>query len=152
MPYRIQLTRYQVNNIDWKYFGAYRMRVEVTAVEGDGLDPHLFIYQQGQRSPYSGQTCDNFCAIVGPAQLADIPIGAADPQRYFPFYRLNFIELDFTAEALAMDVWRQIQEEARVLCEAMGRFTLLESAEEVWVPDIPATAREASQASENAET
>jgi hypothetical protein len=139
MARRIRLVRYEVQNINWQFFGAYRMRVEVPEVEGDDLDPHIFIYQRGLVSPYTGQVQDEFVAIAGPAQMADIPVGEPDANRYYPYYRLNYIEQDFTSEELAMEVWRTIQREAAVLCEAMGRFTQLTAVEDVWLPTVPTT-------------
>ena len=137
MAYRIQLTRYGVENINWLYFGAYRMRVEVTAVEGAGLDRSIFIYRRVPISPYTGVNYDDFCAVAGPAQMADVPIGEPDANRYWPFYRLDYVELDFTSPQLAEEVWNTIKNEARILCEGMGRYSQLAVADVTWVPDSP---------------
>lgn len=139
MAYRIQLTRYAVQNVDWVYFGAYRMRVEVTAVEGEDLDTRIFVYHHHPDSAYEGSTlCDRFAAVAGPAQLADIPPLAPDPEHGWPFFRLAYVELDFDSQQQADDVWRIIQDEAMRLCEAMERYRNLAVAEEVWVPSPPA--------------
>ena len=137
MAHRIRLARYAVENIQWLYFGAYRMRVEATEVEGDGLDKYNFIYQRGTMNQYLGQYCDEFVAIAGPSQIADIPIGEPDPERYYPYYRLDYMECDFTAESLALEVWEVIQREAAILCQGMARFQQLSAVEDVWVPSAP---------------
>lgn len=149
MAFRIRLARYKVQNINWTYFGAYRMRVEV--VETENIDPNIFIYQRGPVSPYTGQPQDFFSAITGPSQLADVPALEPDINYYYPYFRLNYIENDFDAESLALEVWQTILAEARILCEAMGRFTQLTIAEDVWVPSIPdpVTDSQSSQSSES---
>lgn len=139
MAYRIKLVRYEVQNVNHFYYGTYRMRVEVEQVEGEGLDPYIFVYKRPPASPYVDTTPDDFIAVAGPPQMADIPIAEPDPQKSWPFFRLDYIELDFAAQSLALDLWEKIQEEARVLCEAMGRYTQLVVAEEIWLPDIPET-------------
>ena len=137
MAYRIQLTRYAVENINWLTYGTYRMRIEVTAVEGDGIDPYIFVYQRRPQSPYNDEPCDEFVAIAGPAQIADIPAGAPEADHYWPFFRLSYVELDFTAEELAMEVWNTVQREAAILCEGFERYTQLVAQEDVWVPTMP---------------
>ena len=150
MAYRLELTRYAVAIQDWQYFGAYRMRVEVTAVEGDGLDPYIFVYQQGDRSPYSGETQDQMVAVAGPAQIAAIPVQAANPKVYWPFYRLNYLEQDYDNEAQAMTAWAVIQAQACTLCTAMATFKNLQRAETVWIPDIPPNPQVSESDSERA--
>lgn len=135
MAYRIRLIRYQVENINWTYYGAYRMRVEVAGTEN--IDPNIFVYQRGLVSPYTGQPEDIFAAIAGPAQLADIPALEPNANRSYPFFRLHYMEADFDSEAQALEVWQAILADARILCEAMGRFTQLQAVEDVWVPSVP---------------
>ena len=70
-------------------------------------------------------------AVCGPAQMASIPIGAPDVNNNFPFYRVSAVELDFTSQSQALDVFRIIQEEVRILVESMGKFSQLQLAESI---------------------
>ena len=43
---RIRLTRYAATAVNFNNYGAYRLRVEVTGVEGADLDQNIFIYKR----------------------------------------------------------------------------------------------------------
>ena len=66
---RIRLTRYAATAVNFNNYGAYRLRVEVTDVEGADLDQNIFIYKRNPPSPYTDQDCDNFEAVAGPAAV-----------------------------------------------------------------------------------
>lgn len=138
MARRIKLTRSAVSNINNFYYGAWRMRIDASDAEGEGLDPYVFIYQRGLVNPHTGEPCDNFCAVVGPAQLSQIPIGAPDEANNYPFFRLDYVELDFQAQAVADETWTLIKKEVGILVEGMGKLSQLSVVEEVWFPDEPA--------------
>lgn len=134
----IQLHRYEPVNVNFHYFSAYRMRVEVADIVGDGFDQHIFIYQKRPVSPYSGLGCDTFCAIAGPSQFSTIPAVEADPQKSYPYYRLNYVELDFISRKEALQAWEVIQKEVAILVEAMGKLAQLAIVESPWFPAAPA--------------
>lgn len=142
---RIKLTRYAAENVNYTYYGAYRMKVAVTDVEGDDLDKYVFIYKRNAPSPYTGSTCDEFCAVAGPSQLGDIPAGAPDPDKNWPFYRLDYVELDFMAIVQAEQAWVEIQAEVCRLVGAMDDLEKLQAISDVWCPSAPDPESQSSQ-------
>ena len=134
---RIRLTRYAAENVNYTYYGAYRMKVAVTDVEGDDLDKYVFIYKRNPPSPYTGSDCDEFCAVAGPSQLGDVPAGAPDPDKNWPFYRLDSVELDFMAAAQAEQAWEDIQAEVCRLVGAMDDLEKLQAISDIWCPSAP---------------
>lgn len=137
MVRRIRLDRYETAQLNWTYYGAFRMRVVAAEAVGDDLDPYIFIYAHRPADPYTQASLDVFQAICGPAQMATIPIGAADPTNNYPFYRLDHVELDFTSRQEALNAWEIIKAETRILVEAMGHFTNMFNAETFWTPGPP---------------
>ena len=134
---RIRLTRYAAENVNYTYYGAYRMKVAVTSVEGDDIDKYVFIYQRHPASPYTGASQDEFAAVCGPSQFASIPAGAPDADHGWPFYRLDYVELDFMSIDQANQAWAEIQVEVGKLVEGMGKLTSLKAIQDVWFPDEP---------------
>jgi hypothetical protein len=134
---RIKLERSAPQKVNFDKYSAYRMRIDVTEVEGEDLDQYIFIYQRRQASPYTGDNCDPFCAVAGPQQLADIPPVEPDQDRHWPFYRLDYVELDFPSTTQAFQAWELIKLETCILVEAMGKFTQLAVEEEFWCPGPP---------------
>lgn len=140
MSRRIRLTRYAANTVAFNNYGAYRLRIEVTAVEGPDLDDNIFIYQRNPPSAYTNLSCDVFQAVAGPPQLAAIPAGAPDPELSWPYYRLNYVELDVASTAQADEIWNEIQAEVNALVAAMERLTQLQAVQDVWCPGPPDSA------------
>jgi hypothetical protein len=137
MSRRIRLTRYAANTVAFNNYGAYRLRIEVTAVEGPDLDENIFIYQRNPPSAYTNLSCDAFQAVAGPPQLAAIPAGEPDPELSWPYYRLNYVELDVASTAQADEIWNEIQAEVNALVAAMERLTQLQAVQDVWCPGPP---------------
>lgn len=145
MTRRIRLTRYAATKVNLNNYGAYRMRVEVTAVEGTDLDEFIFIYKRNPPSAYTSLSCDTFEAVAGPPQLADYPAGEPNADQGWPYFRLNYVEMDFASTAQADSVWKEIQAEVCVLVEAMGRLAELNAVEDVWCPAAPVSGSESSE-------
>jgi hypothetical protein len=134
---RIRLTRYAPTLINFNNYGAYRLRIEVTAVEGPDLDENIFVYRKNPPSPYTTLSTDNFEAVAGPPQMADIPAGEPNPDLNWPYYRLNYVELDVASTEQAEAIWLEIQQETCVLIDAMNRLTQLQAIQDVWCPGPP---------------
>jgi hypothetical protein len=132
---RIRLTRYATVAVS--NYKAYRLRVEVTAVEGPDIDSNIFVYRRNPASPYTQQSTDTFEAVAGPPQLAAIPAGEPDPDQSWPFYRLPYVELDVISTAQADAIWNEIQAEACELVESLDRLTQLQAIQDVWCPSPP---------------
>jgi len=137
MTRRIKLTRYAANTVDFNNYGAYRIRVEVTDVEGADLDSYIFVYKRNPPSAYTTQSCDTFEAVAGPPQLALYPAGEPNPDQGWPFYRLNYVELDVASTEQAESIWKEIQEQVCILVSAMNRFDALQAVEDKWCPSAP---------------
>lgn len=144
---RVKLVRYAPETIDSGFRGAYRMRVEITEVEGPDLDIYLFIYRRGLASAYTGEAQDRFEAVCGPPQLASIPATTPDPDQSWPLFRLNYIELDFISASQAEVVWLQIVADTNALVSGLNKLDNLNIQQEVWCPGPPA---EHSQSSASA--
>jgi len=88
-------------------------------------------------SAYTNLSCDAFQAVAGPPQLAAIPAGEPDPELSWPYYRLNYVELDVASTAQADEIWNEIQDEVNALVSAMERLTQLQAVQDVWCPGPP---------------
>jgi hypothetical protein len=141
---RIQLTRSESSKVVFNNYGAYRLRVEVTGFEGNDIDGNIFIYKRMPPSPYTDLNADIFEAVAGPPQLADYPAGAPDPDQGWPYYRLNYVELDVASSAQAQAIWDEIQAEVSVLIEAMNRLDNLNVVESTWFPSPPDSSNSSS--------
>lgn len=128
---RIRLSRSEPQHVQMVNTTAYRMRVDVTEVEGEDIDENIFIYRENPENPYTQQTESQFCAVAGPAQLSSIPAIAPDLNQNYPFYRLNYVELDFDSEVAAMEVWKFIQQDVKTLVEGMNRLSDLVVVEDI---------------------
>jgi len=137
MERRVKLTRSASTQVNMSNYGAYRLRVEVTSVEGPDLDEYLFVYRRNSPSPYTGLNCDMFEAVCGPPQLATYPAGEPNPDIEWPYYRSNVIELDVASTQQADEIWQEIQAEICVLVEALNRLDNLKVVEVVWCPSPP---------------
>lgn len=145
MSRRIRLTRYAANTVNFNNYGAYRLRIEVTGVEGADLDEFIFIYKRNPPSAYTTQSCDTFEAVAGPPQLATYPAGEPNPDQGWPYYRLNYVELDVASTAQADAIWEEIKSEVCILIDAMERLSQLQAVEDVWCPGPPDSGSQSSQ-------
>lgn len=137
MARRIQLIRYEAENVNFRYYSAYRLRIEARDAEGPDLDNYVFVYQRGPVDPYTGLTCDEFLAVAGPYELATLPIGEPDPLIHPTQFRLDFVEDDYPSTALALRTWKCIHGEVCILVEALTRLARLRRVESVWCPEPP---------------
>lgn len=146
MARRIKLTRYASNTVNYNNYGAYRLRIEVTDFEGADLDGNIFVYRTVAPSAYTNQNCDVFEAVAGPSQLAMYPAGVADPDQGWPYYRLNYVELDVASTDQATSIWQEIKAQTCALISAMDRLSALQAIEDVWCPAPPEDTSQSSQA------
>lgn len=133
MARRLKLTRQQLTHVNYQYLGAFRLRVEVSDPTDSGADPYVFIYNRRPVNPYTDEADDDFMAVAGPVDLAEYPVGEPRAGTAYPFFRLNYIELDFRATAQAEEVWLLIVQEVDNLLKALDRMEQLEVSEETWV-------------------
>ncbi len=118
-------------NVDYIHFSAYRLRVEIE--EAVGLDDRVFLYQRRPVNPHTGDYTDVFVTVCSPVDMEDYPPDEPDPARQYPFFRLNFAELDFRATSQATEAYDIIVRELGTLCRALDRLERLQVVSSVWV-------------------
>lgn len=131
----LKLKRYGVTNQNYQWLGAYRIRVEVASVCG-GMDPNIFIYRRDPFNPLTNEQLDTYLAMASPADMSWYPALEPNSETEFPFFRQNFIELDFHAVNEAEAAWVVWNREANILCEALDQLEQLILTEEVNVGAI----------------
>lgn len=133
MAHRLRITKKQLTEINFEYLGAFRLRVEVDDPSNSGTDPNVFVYNRRPMDAFNQGIADVFFAIASPGDLAEYPIGEPISTTTFPFYRLNYVELDFRATKLAEEVWLTIVQEINTLMQILDRMEQLVPVAEIWV-------------------
>lgn len=124
MARNITLKRFEVQNENFPFLGAFRLRVE--ASDPDGLaDAGVFLWRRDPPNPYNGTIVDTFFAICSPVDLEEYPLGAPNPQIAYPFFRQSFCDLILRATSQAIAVWGTIQKEVCELLDALDRLDKL---------------------------
>jgi hypothetical protein len=134
----LKLVKSNVTNVNFMWLGAYRLRVDVSDPANSGTDPNVFIYQRNLPNPYDGTTTDVWLGICSPVDMAEYPVGEPNPETAYPFYRMNWIEIDLRATSQAQESWLLIIQEVNNLLLAMDRLEQLVPTEEVTVGTCPA--------------
>ncbi len=137
MARRLKLTRQQLVEVNYQYLGAFRLRVDVTDPSDSGADTHVFLYNARPVNPYDGSQDADFLAVASPGDLAEYPRGEPNAQTTYPFFRLDYVELDFRATSQAEEVWLLIVAEVDQLLRALDRMESLVVTEETWVGSEP---------------
>lgn len=137
MARRLKLTRKQLVDVNYDYLGAFRLRIEVSDPTDSGADPYVFLYNQRPVNPYTHASDADFMAITSPGDLAEYPIGQANENTTYPFFRLDYVELDFRSTAQAEETWLLIMSEINNLLLALNRMDELVVTEEIWVGAAP---------------
>jgi hypothetical protein len=146
MGRRLLLKRLNTVEVNYQYLGAYRLRIEASDPSGSGADPYVFLYNRRPINPYPGAEgiADDFVSITSPTDLAEYPIGEPRDGTAYPFFRLDFLELDFRATSQAEHTWVTIIGEVGVLLESLDRLEQLVETAEVWVGSNPENSDSAS--------
>jgi hypothetical protein len=146
---RLRLTRKAVTQVLYQHLGAYRLRIEVSDPENTGADPYVFLYLRRPVNPYNQEVLDDFHAVASPVDLAEYPVGEPNALTTYPFYRLDFIELDFRSTDQATDTWVLIVAEVDALLKALDRLEALEIVAEVTVGNPADTGNSSSRSQSN---
>lgn len=133
MARRLLLTRRELTEVNYQQLGAFRLRVEVTDPDNTGADPYVFLFLRGPLNPYDQTTQDDFHAVASPVDMAEYPVGEPNNATPYPFFRLDYVELDFRATKQAQDTWVLIVAEIDNLLRALDRMEDLVVVEEQWV-------------------
>lgn len=137
MARRLKLTKLQVTEVNYQFLGAFRLRVEATDPIDSGADPYVFLYNRRPLNPYTETQDDDFHAIASPGDLAEYPVGEPNGLTTYPFFRLDYVELDFRSTEQAEATWLLIVAEVDALMKALDRMETLVPTDEVWVGAAP---------------
>jgi hypothetical protein len=148
MSTQLTLTPSIVENVNYEHLGAYRLRVEVAPASLDS-DPHIFLFLQRTLNQYTGELLCDFAAVASPADVAYYPVGGPRLGTAYPYFRLDFLELDFRSTAKAMKAWTLIVADADVLCRALDRLDVMVALPPVHVgtPSPPPPSSDSSDSS-----
>jgi hypothetical protein len=134
MAYRLKLKRFELTNVNFRYVGAFRMRIEASDPDNTGVDPNVFLYQRNLPNPYDGSVTDIYLGISSIVDMSDYPIGEPVASTTFPFYRLDYVELDVRAVQLADQIWGATKTAISRLLRIMDTMkNNLSLVEEVWI-------------------
>jgi len=133
MARRLRLVRKQLATVRLPPFDVFRLRVEASDPTASGADPMVFLYNRRPVNPYDGTAAADFVAVCSPTDLAEYPAGVPDRLTTFPFFRLDYVELDFRAARQAEACWLTIVAEVDNLLRALDRMDRMEVVDTVWV-------------------
>lgn len=136
MARALKLRKSAMVDVSYQFVGAYRLRVEVVDVDG-GMDPNIFLYRRDPYNPVTNEQLDVLFAMASPVDMADYPVGEPDPDAEFPFFRLDYMEIDVRSTRVADETWTTIVREANTLVLALDRLEELEEVEDVWAGPPP---------------
>lgn len=136
---QLKLKRFELENVNYLYLGAFRLRVEASDPNDTGADPNVFLYQRDPANPYNGEVADLWLGIASVVDLAEYPVGEPNTETTYPFFRLDYVEIDLRATALAEDTWLIIISEVDNLLKILDRMELLVPTSEVYVGDAIVT-------------
>lgn len=122
-------------NVNYEFLSAYRLRIEVE--ESVEMDDRVFLYSRDPLNPHTGEQLDTFITVCSPVDMADYPPEEPAPAKQYPFFRRNWVELDFRATSQADEAWGLIVREVNNLIFALNRLTRLRVAETVWCGTAP---------------
>lgn len=146
MSNQLQVKRSGVTTVTYGRVNAFRLRVDVTAPPGSTMDPNVFIFLQRPVNPYNDTETSDFHAIASPADIAEFPVGGPREGTEFPFFRLDYVELDFRATSLLERTWLTIVADIDNLLKVMNRLAVLTPIETVTLGE----SAEGSESSESA--
>lgn len=132
---KLRVRRFAVTQIDSVYFSAYRFRVE--AAEAVAMEKQVFLYRRAPPDPYTQEVVDTFFSVCSPVDMVEYPAEAPDPNKAYPFFRKDFVELDLRRLELALAAEALIVAELNVLVHALNRLEDLELADDFWIGPFP---------------
>lgn len=130
----IQLRRTESATASHRHIRAWRLRVDVEAVNG-GMDENVFLWEQGDPDPDTDEIVNEFVTVATVADMSKYPVGAANPEYENPYFRTNFFEIDLESQADYDWAWEEIQKAVGLLVTALDEADTLGDSEEVWIGD-----------------
>jgi hypothetical protein len=152
MAGQLKVIRKEVETVEYQWAGAFRLRVEVSDPNATGADPRVFLYRRDPVNPYTGETNDTFFAIASVPDLSLYPPGEPDPNTPYPFFRLDYVELDLQSSSIADSLWAVILREINALLQALERLQELVVVDEQFVGTAPTTGNSESSSESSSES
>lgn len=144
----IKLQRSAISQVNHFYLRGFRIRIDVSEVCG-GMDPYVFLYRRAPANPFNGEQFDEFQCVASFPDMEEYPVGAPSEETPFPYFRLDYIELDVRSVSDFDYVWTTILSEVGRLVET------LEKADNLTVEETTVVGEDCfpvEQASESAST
>jgi len=120
----LTLRRYEVENVDYVWAGAFRLRVEAVDACG-GMDARVFLWQRHPVDPNTGEERNELVTVCSPVDMSDFPAEEPDPSTTYPFFRRDWMELDYRAVSDAEEGWTAIRNAVSQLVSALDKLDIL---------------------------
>lgn len=137
MARRLRLRRFGLENVNFEWLGAFRLRVEADDPEATGTDTDVFLFNRGQVDPRSGEQTDYFMGVAGPVDMADYPSLEPDDRTAYLIFRRNWFEIDLRSTAVAQVTWEEVVKAVTNLLLALDRMEKLVVMEELFIGPAP---------------
>lgn len=137
MALRLKLTRLEADPINYQYVGAYRLRIEASDPSNSGAPTDVFIWHQLPVNPFTEEADERCIAVCSPADIAEYPVGAPDPDATYPFFRRDYLEFDLRSRSLVNSVWTAVMQAVDQLLNGLELLEELEVQQEVWIGGEP---------------
>lgn len=130
----ITLKRYKATEVQYRAGGAVRLKI--VAENPVGMDSSIFLFLRGPMNPETQQETDTFHTIASPSDMSLYP--AEDPSREttYPFFRSNYVELDFPSLHTAEQAWNDIVDATTVLVNGLKKLENLKVDATITIGDI----------------
>lgn len=135
--YRLKLQKYELQNVNYAWLTAFRLRVEASDPEGFGTDPNIFLFLRGTYNPHTESAADEYYGVASPVDLSMYPVGEPSDDTAYPFFRQNFFEIDLSSQGDFDTVWTETVAEVQKLMAVLKRMELLVPTVEVFLGDAP---------------
>ena len=145
----IRLVRKEVRSTNHWHLRAFRLRIEAADACGPDIDPNIFIYRRHPPDPETHERFDEWCAVVGPVNLAELPVDDPPQDGSTPFFRKSFIEVDVRSADEAKGLWETVRDQVNILLDALERLDNLETVDDVWLGACPTDSSESASESES---
>ena len=139
MDVGVTLTRYESTRVDYLWAGGYRVRV--VASDPVGMDGYVFLFHRKPVNPHTDTADDVFVGVASPVEMADYPVGSPNGLTPYPYFRLDYFEIDVPSATLVAHVWDGVVNQVDVLVRALKLLDRLSPAAETRVGDsLPSSA------------
>jgi hypothetical protein len=120
------------------------LRIDVVETTPD-MPKDVFVYRRHPADPYSGVIFDELCTVASVVDLSEYPVGDPDPNKAFPFFRKDFVEVDVRSMKEFDEIWTRIVELTCQLAETLDRADILVVDDEAVCGELPTPSESVSE-------